>query len=274
MPTIQILKYMQKFNYYDYIASIYDHTRWLSDAVAEEVADFILQLVCATPETSFLEPGVGTGLNIIPLVRRGYSVTGIDVSEAMLNQCRQKLNGTPANLQLIQADASQLTFSDNSFDVVLTVHVLHTVSNWRAFLDDIERVLKPEGFYLNCQWITPPARREFEGYFREILSKYRESKPISQAKKEIDEIDVEGYLHQKGYISNYLVAKEWTVSNTVAELLSFFQSRAYGLCWGLPDDKYHLAINEFQEFCIKHYGSLEKIISSEAKFEIWVYRAV
>jgi len=262
---------MKKSNYYDNIAPIYDQTRWLSETVAEEVADFILQLVCATPETSFLEPGVGTGLNIIPLVRRGYSVTGIDVSEEMLNQCRQKLNGTSENLQLIQADASQLPFSDNSFDVILTVHMLHTVSNWRAFLDDIERVLKPKGFYLNCQWITPPARREFEDFFREILAKYQESKPFSQVKQEID---VEGYLHQKGYISNYLVAKEWLVSNTVNELISFFQSRAYGLCWGLADDKYHLAINEFKEFCIKHYGSLEKIISSDAKFEIWVYRAV
>ncbi|BAY15990.1 putative methyltransferase [Anabaenopsis circularis NIES-21] len=262
---------MKKSNYYDNIAPIYDQTRWLSELIAEEVADFILQLVCAAPETSFLEPGVGTGLNIIPLVKRGYSVTGIDVSEEMLNQCRQKLNGTPENLRLIQADASQLPFSDNSFDVVLTVHILHTVADWRAFLDEIERVLKPGGFYLNCQWITPPARREFESYFRSILSKYEESKPISQP---IHAIDVQEYLHQKGYIANYLVAKEWLVSNTIDDLIIFFKSRAYGLCWGLADDQYRLAINELKEFCLNHYGSLDKIISSPAKFEIWAYRTL
>ncbi|ALF54307.1 methyltransferase [Nostoc piscinale CENA21] len=262
---------MKKSNYYDNIAPIYDQTRWLSETIAEEVADFILQLVCATPETSFLEPGVGTGLNIIPLVKRGYPVTGIDISAEMLNQCRQKLNGTPDNLRLIQADASQLPFSDNSFDVVLTVHILHTVADWRAFLDEIERVLKPGGFYLNCQWITPPARREFESNFQRILSKYEASKPISTAKQPID---VEGYLHQKGYISNYSVAKEWLVSNTIDDLISFFQSRAYGLCWGLADDQYHLAINELKEFCLNYYGSLDKILSSPAKFEIWAYRKV
>lgn len=266
---------MNKSNYYDNIAPIYDQTRWLTQTVAEAVADFIVDLVGATPETSFLEPGIGTGLNVLPLVRRGYSVTGIDVSQEMLNQFRQKLNGTPANLKLIHADASQLPFPDNSFDVVLTVHMLHTVSEWTAFLDDIDRVLKPGGFYLNCQWITPPARREFEGYFREILSKHEGSKPESKrVDAAIQDIDVEGYLHQKGYLSNYLVAKEWIVRNTVEELLSFFQSRAYGFCWQVSDEIFNQKMKEFQEFCIRHYGYLERIISSEAKFEIWAYRAV
>jgi len=158
---------MNKPNYYDHIAQIYDQTRWLTESVAEEVAGFIIDLTHTTPETSFLEPGVGTGLNVIPFVKRGYPVTGIDVSQEMLDQFRKKLNPIPDNLNLIHGDASKLPFPDNSFDVVLTVHMIHTVSNWQAFLDDIDRVLKPGGFYLNCQWITPPARREFEGYFRE-----------------------------------------------------------------------------------------------------------
>ncbi|MBR8840404.1 MAG: class I SAM-dependent methyltransferase [Stigonema ocellatum SAG 48.90 = DSM 106950] len=263
---------MNKSNYYDKIAQIYDQTRWLTEPVAEEIADFILRLVCATPETCFLEPGVGTGLNVLPLIKRGYSVTGIDISEQMLDQFRQKLNGIPSNLILVHADASQLPFPDKSFDVVLTVHMLHTVSDWRAFLDDISRVLKPGGFYLNCQWITPPARREFEGYFRTIFSKYKESQ--QESKQTPQEIDVEGYFHNKGYASNYLIAKQWTVSNTVKELLDFFKSRAYGLCWQGSDETFHQVMSEFEEFCVQHYGSLDKIISSEAQFEIWAYRDV
>ncbi len=264
---------MNKSNYYDNIAQIYDQTRWLTESVAEEVADFILELTCATPETLFLEPGVGTGLNVLPLVRRGYSVTGIDVSEEMLAQFRQKLNVTPPNLKLIHADASQLPFPDNSFDVVLTVHMIHTVSDWRVFLDHTDRVLKPGGFYLNCQWITPPARKEFESYFQEILSKYEGLKQGSKQRADttIQEIDVEGYLHRKRYVSNYLVAKEWTVSNTVEELLSFFKSRAYGLCWRVSNEIFSAIMNEFEEFCIRHYGTLKTILSSKAKFEIWSY---
>jgi SAM-dependent methyltransferase len=121
------------------IADIYNQTRWLTESVAEEVADFIVELVNASPETSFLEPGVGTGLNVLPLVRWGYAVTGIDVSQEMLDQFRQKLHEVPQNLTLIHADASRLPFPDQSFDVVLTVHMVHTVSNWKTFLDEIDR---------------------------------------------------------------------------------------------------------------------------------------
>jgi ubiquinone/menaquinone biosynthesis C-methylase UbiE len=264
---------MDKSNYYDNIARIYDQTRWMTESVAEEVADSILELVDATPETSFLEPGVGTGLNVLPLVKRGYSVTGIDVSEEMLDQFRQKLNTVPQNLTLLHADASKLPFLDRSFDVVLTVHMVHTVSNWKIFLDEIDRVLKSRGFYLNAQWITPPVRMEFEGYFRSILSKYEESKASKRIDAEIEEINVEEYFNNKGYRSSYLIAKEWTVSNTVEELLSYFKSRAYGLCWRMSDEIFQRVMEEFEEFCTKHYGSLKTELSSKAKFEIWSYSA-
>ncbi|MBW4652252.1 MAG: class I SAM-dependent methyltransferase [Kaiparowitsia implicata GSE-PSE-MK54-09C] len=264
---------MGKNVYYSKIANIYDQTRWLTEPIAEDVADFILTLVEATPETTFLEPGIGTGLNVLPLVRRGYSVTGVDVSQEMLNQFCQKLPEMPPNLELIHGDASQLPFSDTSFDVVLTVHMLHAVSNLEIFLDEIDRVLKPKGFYLNAQWITPPARLKFEQHFRTILSKYQAPVPAQQPRRVTNGINVEDYLRDKGYQCNYLIAKEWIVSNQVQELLGFYRSRAYGLCWLIPDEAFHLAIEEFEVFCQDHYGSLEAVLSSQAQFEIWAYTA-
>lgn len=266
---------MTKSTYYDRIAEIYDQTRWMTETIAEDVADFILTLVQATPQTTFLEPGVGTGLNVLPLVKRGYEVTGIDASPAMLSQFRQKLGEIPSNLKLIHADASQLPFSDASFDVVLTVHMLHTVSSLRAFLNEITRVLKPQGFYLNAQWITPPARREFEQHFRAILSEYEAppSNQVQKSAKPINQVNVEEYLHHKGYQANYLIAKEWTVSNTVEELLSFYKSRAYGLCWSVSDQAFYQAMEAFEAFCHDHYGSFATELSSKAKFEIWAYTA-
>ena len=266
---------MRKRNYYDTIADIYDRTRWLTDSVAEEVANSIVELVQASPETAFLEPGVGTGLNVLPLVKRGYAVTGIDVSAEMLDRFRQKLPEVPQNLHLLHADASRLPFPDRSFDVVLTVHMVHTVVNWKIFLDEIERVLKPGGFYLNAQWITPPARMEFERHFRAILAKYEASRASTLEDRSIEKIhsDVEQHFHNKGYRSTYVIAKQWTVSNTVEELLSFFKLRAYGLCWRVTDEIFDRVIAEFEAFCTEHYGSIATELSSEAKFEIWSYTA-
>lgn len=258
---------MEKCNYYDTIADIYDSTRWLTESVAEEVTDFIVELVKASSRTSFLEPGVGTGLNILPLVKRGYFVTGVDRSQEMLDQFRQKLTKIPKHLRLIHADASQLPFADQSFDVVLTVHMLHTVSNWRTLLDEIDRVLKPGGFYLNAQWITPPARKEFEQYFRMVLSKYEGLQELQSIDKVSEEINVEEYFHRKGYQSIYVIAKQWRVSNTVEDLLGFFRSQAYGVCWRVTDEIFAQVMEEFEAFCSNHYRSLE------AKFEIWSYTA-
>ena len=183
---------------------------------------------------------------------------------------RQKLDYIPHNLKLICGDASQLPFPDQSFDVVLTLHMVHTVSNWQRFLDDIDRVLKPQGFYLNAQWVTPPARMEFENYFRAILSKYQQKQDSKQTQRTIQD-NVEEYFLEKGYRSNYLIAKTWIVSNKVEELLSFFKSRAYGLCWQVSDEIFHRVMEEFEAFCTDHYGSLATELSSEAKFEIWAY---
>lgn len=273
-------------NYYDHIAPIYDETRWMTTAIAEDVADFVVNLVGATPTTSFLEPGVGTGLNVLPLVKRGYAVTGIDISEQMLDRFRQKFSVLPFNLTLLREDASQLPFPNNSFNVVLTVHMVHTVADWQVFLDEVDRVLKPEGFYLNAQWITPPARMEFEGYFRGILAKYSDLQRSKLAAKNINQnltnqnlinqnlttIDVDGYFRNKGYGCGYAIAKRWMVRNTVAELLEFYQKRAYGFCWQVSDEIFEQAIAEFQKFCLDYYGSLQTELASEAKFEIWSYR--
>lgn len=264
---------MAKFNYYDRIAQYYDQTRWLTEAIAEEVAEFIVNLVEANPDTSFLEAGVGTGINVLPLVKRGYAVTGIDVSQEMLNQFRQKLSAVTSNLNLICTDASQLDFPDWSFDAVLTVHMIHTVANWQIFLDEITRVLKPNGFYLNAQCITPPTRLEFEDYFQKILAQYEAqySQPEPNPLAKIN-IGIDQYFFNKGYQSNYFVAKEWKVSNTVRELLSFFKLRVYGFCWRVSEEIFEEAIAEFENFCIEHYGSLDTELSSKAKFEIWAYQ--
>jgi 2-polyprenyl-3-methyl-5-hydroxy-6-metoxy-1,4-benzoquinol methylase len=176
-------------------------------------------------------------------------------------------------LQLIHADASQISLPDKSFDVVLTVHMVHGVSNWKVFLDEVIRVLKPQGYYLNSQWITPPARMEFERHLRAILAKYEVKQSPKSANKVVEEINVEKYLNHKGYHSNYVIAKEWTVSNTVRELLNFSKSRAYGLCWLVSEEIFNQVMVEFEEFCVEHYGSLETELSSPAKFEIWAYTA-
>ena len=68
-----------------------------------------------------LDVGGGTGVFSIPLARRGFHVTHLDLSPAMLDKARKKAAGL-ANIHFVEGNSADLsTFSDRSFDLVLSM---------------------------------------------------------------------------------------------------------------------------------------------------------
>ncbi|AAM04736.1 TPA: methyltransferase domain-containing protein [Methanosarcina acetivorans] len=90
-----------------------------------------------------LEVGVGTGRNL-KYYSSGSSVTGIDVSEGMLEKARKKAEGMK-NVNLLLMDAEHLEFSDKTFDYVITTFVLCSIPDPVKALKEMRRVLKPSG---------------------------------------------------------------------------------------------------------------------------------
>jgi len=71
---------------------------------------------------TILEVGAGTGAFSIPLARRGYSVTHLELSPAMLDTARQKADDVP-KIRFVEGNAVDLSqFTDRSFDLVLNMH--------------------------------------------------------------------------------------------------------------------------------------------------------
>jgi len=70
---------------------------------------------------TILDVGAGTGAFSIRLARRGFSVTHLDLSPAMLQVARQKAQDVE-NIRLIEGNAADLSqFTDSSFDLVLNM---------------------------------------------------------------------------------------------------------------------------------------------------------
>ncbi len=67
-----------------------------------------------------LDVGAGTGAFSIPLAQRGFAVTHVDFSPAMLDLAREKAEGLQ-NMQFVEANAAALPFPDHSFDLVLNM---------------------------------------------------------------------------------------------------------------------------------------------------------
>ncbi len=93
-----------------------------------------------------LEVGVGTGLSL-PSYMDTVEVTGIDYSPEMLEKAVKKNEGK--NLShvkaLLQMDARELSFPDNTFDTVAAMHILSVVPEPEKVMAEIARVLKPGG---------------------------------------------------------------------------------------------------------------------------------
>ena len=92
-----------------------------------------------------LDVGCGTGFLSFELAARGYRVTGIDFAPSMLAEARRKAAERGVAIRFEHGDAEQLTFPSQTFDLVITRHVLWTLPHPDLAIDEWIRVLRPGG---------------------------------------------------------------------------------------------------------------------------------
>jgi ubiquinone/menaquinone biosynthesis C-methylase UbiE len=94
-----------------------------------------------------LEIGVGTGLSFGHYAP-DVELVGVDPSEPMLRRARQRAAELGREVTLLEAPAEGLPFEDDSFDTVVSFAVLCTVDDPERALDEIGRVLRPDGHFV------------------------------------------------------------------------------------------------------------------------------
>jgi len=93
-----------------------------------------------------LEVGVGMGADHLNwAAQRPALLAGIDLTDRAVQHTRQRLNLNCASSCLHVADAEQLPFHDESFDIVYSWGVLHHSPDTARAVSEIHRVLKPGG---------------------------------------------------------------------------------------------------------------------------------
>ncbi|MGH3221155.1 MAG: class I SAM-dependent methyltransferase [Streptosporangiaceae bacterium] len=91
-----------------------------------------------------LEVAVGTGRNL-PCYPADVTITGIELSPAMLAIASQRAKGLGRDVSLREGDAEHLPFDDASFDTVVCALSLCTIPSPGAALGEMRRVLGPGG---------------------------------------------------------------------------------------------------------------------------------
>jgi SAM-dependent methyltransferase len=93
--------------FFDAHAPVYEDNVFTKNTVRE--VDFLLEELSLQPGSSILDVGCGTGRHSIELAKRGYSVTGLDLSSEMLTRAADAAKAASVNVDWIRADATRFT---------------------------------------------------------------------------------------------------------------------------------------------------------------------
>ncbi|MEA1886467.1 MAG: class I SAM-dependent methyltransferase [Bacteroidota bacterium] len=94
----------------------YDNESFTRGTIGE--CDFIEKELNYDKSLRILDVGCGTGRHAIELAKRGYDVTGIDLSESQLKRAREKAKNEDLEIDFIRHDARDLPFKDE-FNVAI-----------------------------------------------------------------------------------------------------------------------------------------------------------
>jgi demethylmenaquinone methyltransferase/2-methoxy-6-polyprenyl-1,4-benzoquinol methylase len=107
-----------------------------------------------------LDVATGTGdLAIMSWqILQPQKITGIDISEGMLELGRKKLENLRLSdkIELLKGDSEELPFSDNSFDAITVAFGVRNFQNLQQGLAEMLRVLKPGGKLVVLEFSKPP----------------------------------------------------------------------------------------------------------------------
>ena len=124
---------------------------------------------------NILDIATGTGDFAVAALKLGdVKVTGIDISEGMLNVGREKIKAKKLDkqIQFRKADSEQLPFDEGAFDAAIVGFGVRNFENLKKGLAEIQRVLKPGGVFFVLEFSKPvsfPFKQIYLFYFTRIL---------------------------------------------------------------------------------------------------------
>jgi demethylmenaquinone methyltransferase / 2-methoxy-6-polyprenyl-1,4-benzoquinol methylase len=140
-------------NRYDRLSaalSFWQDPRWrraLVDEVAPEAGQKILDVA------------TGTGMVAAELLGRAdCSVVGIDQSPQMLAAARARFASDGARVELVEGQAEELPFAQESFDALTVTYLLRYVDDPSATVRELARVVRPGGKVASLEFGVPPRR--------------------------------------------------------------------------------------------------------------------
>jgi ubiquinone/menaquinone biosynthesis C-methylase UbiE len=111
-----------------------------------------VRLLAPAGDERALDVGAGAGAFALALAPHVREVVALDVVPELLAEASKR---APANVEVVEGDATALAFDDASFDLVVTARTLHHVPRPELVLAEAVRVLRPGGTLLVVDQLAP-----------------------------------------------------------------------------------------------------------------------
>jgi len=118
------------------------------------VGEYLAQRAGAAPGIELLDVATGSGNVSIAAARMGAQVTGLDLTPKLLDAAREKAAEEGVHLELVEGDAEELPFAENSFDRVTSCFGVMFAPRQKLAAEELVRVARPSGRVVVAAW-TP-----------------------------------------------------------------------------------------------------------------------
>ena len=232
------------FGYYSKLSSeVYDLDKYIGHSFGD--VEFYSDRLAAC-KGNILEPGVGTGRILIPLLEKGLKVDGFDISEEMLKICRNNCEKRGLNPELFEGKMESVSL-DSKYEAIIVPTGTFLLLHRR---EDSIKALK--NFYNH---LSNGGRLILDTFLQTDLSIDKVSTRIWESKNG-DVITLENKVIEVDYINQYTIShnryEKWCDGELIQTELERFPLRWYG-------------IDEFK-MILEQIGFEDIIISADYKY--------
>lgn len=122
----------------------YDKTH-VDNEKSELWMEVIGQILGSDNNKSLLDVGTGTGFIVLKAAQLGFTCTGLDMSEGMMDEARTYASDLGTDVGFVKSYVEETPFEENTFDIVTNRSLMWTLTEPQKALTEWRRILKSDG---------------------------------------------------------------------------------------------------------------------------------